>query len=204
MNYWRAKSYVKISDQFLGLVQDYWNKLPEQSRDRYGRFRYEDNEESYAVRMKIAELLPQIEGAAASLGVSFEGQSLPPVAVGGYAVPVNIFRSAIEPQIGHEVLDRRLIVETVIRTKTVAQIVSRKQLIHMLLPWNWLIDLCALIIRFPFIILERAGLPSEIENSIVSQAIKIIGTIILVTFLVYKGVSLSGINIVELIKALTK
>lgn len=204
MNYWQAKRCYDVAVEFEKLTKEYWSILPQQHASVLVKFKYDDNEESAVIRMKIAHLLPLVEKAADSLGVSYIAQSYPAPAVGGPVLPVNIFHSVIEPEIGHSILDRQLITDTIVRVKVVAQQEIKEQFIHMLLPWNWVIDLCALIIRFPFIILERAGLPREIENNIVSQAIKIVGTIILVSFLIYKGVSLSGASLAELLKIFVK
>jgi hypothetical protein len=77
---------------------------------------------------------------------------------------------------------------------------EREALIHFLQPWNWIIDIAALIIRIPFLILRRAGVPPKIEENIISHIIKILATIALISWLMYKGLSIAEINILEIFK----
>ena len=201
MNYWKAKHYLGVIKQFEILVYEYWKKLPDQSRyGDFGRFHYQDNDETMKIREKISYQLPHVQEAAKALGVSYVFQSYPAPAVGGPVLPVNVFHSVIEPNMGHSTMDQKLIMHTMTTARSLAEKQTENELIHMLLPWNWIIDLCAFVIRLPFIILRRAGLPREVEDNIISQAIKIIALVLLVSFLTYKGISLAQIDILRLIK----
>lgn len=205
MNYFRANKYVKLFEEFKILTHEYWSKLPEQHSDYMDMpIKYEETNESFAIRAQIARLLPHIEEAASTLGISYIMKSYPPPAVGGVVVPVNVYESVIKPQIGWAVLDRKTIIDTLIQSISVAEAARRNALIHMLLPWNWIIDLCAFVIRVPFIILRRAGLPSQVEDNIISHALKIIAIIILISWLAYKGVSLAGVDVSSLVKNIMK
>lgn len=204
MNFFQALNCKKVGRKFEQLAQDYWAALPVQQRSDMVRFQYRENDDSASMRMKISAMLPDIEEAAALLGVNFEATSYPAPAVGGPIVPVNIFRSVIDPQIGHSTMDRKLIADTIVRVRRCAEKECQRQIIHYLQPWNWLIDLCAFIIRLPFLILRRAGLPPKTEEALVSQIIKIVGVIVLVSFLAYKGISLTGIDLTGFIQNLLK
>ena len=205
MSYFQVKRYKKLFEEFERLTQEYWSALPEQHHDSFlGRFKYTENEESLRVRMKIAQLLPLVQRAASYLGVPYTAKSIPPAAIGGVIVPVDLFQSVIDPQQGYEIVDRKHILDTINVAKSLAAERKRKELVYMLLPWNWIIEICAFIIRIPFLILRRAGLPPKVEENIIAHAIKIVATIILISWLTYKGISLIGIDIVDLIKSFIK
>ncbi len=205
MSYFQIKRYARLFGEFEQLTQEYWSALPEQHHDSFlGRFKYTENEESLKIRMKIAQMLPFIQRAASYLGVSYTGKSIPPAAIGGVIAPVDLFQSVIDPQQGYEIVDRKYIMDTINAAKSLAAERKRKELFYILLPWNWIIEICAFIIRIPFLILRRAGLPSKVEENIIAHTIKIVATIILISWLTYKGVSLTGIDIVGLIKSFIK
>lgn len=90
--------------------------------------------------------------------------------------------------------------ETIIRTRSTAEKTWKESLTHMFLPWNWVIDVWALIIRIPFIILRRAGLPPKVEENIIAHAIKILSTVALVAFLTYKGVTISDEFVTQILQ----
>jgi hypothetical protein len=54
-----------------------------------------------------------------------------------------------------------------------AKIRYRESIYSFLNPINWIIFIPAQIIRIPFLILEKAGLPKEIEENILSQIFKV-------------------------------
>lgn len=138
--------------------------------------------------------------AAVVLGIGYIALSYPAPAIGGPVIPVNLYQSIIDPQIGHKVIERTLIIDTVEKSVTIAKKTKKEALFHWPYPWNWIIDLCALVIRIPFIILRRAGLPDKIEENIIAHVVKIIFVIILVSYLTYKGLRLEQINWLEIFK----
>lgn len=205
MNVFEAAKYKRVAEEFERLVISYWEKLPQQHHDEFfGKFKYEESKESVAIRQKIVEKLPYIEEAATMLGIGFEARSYPAPAVGGPILPVNLFRSAVDPQMGHAITDRNLISDTIIQVRSQAGKVWQEILIHSLMPWNWVIDACAFLIRIPFIILRRAGLPPKVEENIISHAIKILSIVVLLVFLAYKGVTISDEFVTKILQFLRK
>ena len=51
----------------------------------------------------------------------------------------------------------------------------------------WLIEIAAYIVRIPFLILRKAGLPASVEDNIVSQVAKVILTVALLLLVAYLG-----------------
>ena len=56
-----------------------------------------------------------------------------------------------------------------------------------MLPWNWLVDFPAAVIRFPFAVLRAAGLPPKVEENIISHALKVVFALALAAGLTYLG-----------------
>lgn len=187
MNYFQARKYFSLFESFQRLAYEYWQQLPEQHPSDMVRFQYQENLESLAIRTKIAQLLPHVEQAAGALNISYTLRSCPPAAIGGPIIPVNIFSSVINPQIGWDILSRTQINDTINEAISVAREVCRASLVHMLLPWNWFIDSCALVIKIPFLILRRAGVPPAVEENIFAHALKVIATIGLLSLLSWLG-----------------
>ena len=50
---------------------------------------------------------------------------------------------------------------------------------RLLSPWWWIVDVPALIVRFPFLVLRAAGLPPKVEENIISEAIKGVLSVVL-------------------------
>lgn len=177
----------------------YWQTLPPQ-RIGIGQVSYKDSDESLVIRKQILTLLPHVNGAAEYLGIGYIAKSYPAPAIGGHILSVNLYNSIINPQIGHKIIEKTMIIDAVEKSIAVARGAEKQVLIHWACPWNWFIDLGALIIRIPFIILRRAGLPAKVEENIISHAIKVIFIIILITYLMYKGLKLETISWTEILK----
>lgn len=188
MNYLSARKYRKVVTDFEKLANKYWAALPEQHRSDFGeKFVYEESNESEKTREEICELLPYVEEAAQSFGINYTLRSYPAPAVGGPVIPVNIFRSVINPEIGHCVLDRKIITDTLIMARSVSYKAEGEALLHMLNPWNWFVDSCALFLRIPFIILRRAGVPAKVEENIWANVVKAVLGFSIIGFLFYRG-----------------
>lgn len=187
MSYFRARKDKKFFKDFKKLTKEYWDTLVDNATPYgiIGTSRYTESEGSNMVREKIATLLPFVEEAAKNSSPA-----------NGRRIPINIFSAVIEPS---QNLDRNSIENEINRSISIAEKRCKDELIRMLLPWNWII----FIIRIPFIILRRVGLPPKVEENIIARAIKkIVEIIILVTLLTYGGISLSGVDLINLIKNL--
>jgi len=46
------------------------------------------------------------------------------------------------------------------------------------------------VIRLPFVILRKAGLPPKVEENIISQVIKVVCVIIIIAYVAYKGLKI--------------
>jgi len=197
-NYFKIRRYREDFERIRDLMYEYWSKLPNQQLHQ-GQISYEDSEESAIVRKGIVHLLPYVNEGGDALGIAYVVQSYPAPVVGGPILPVNLYRSIIDPTLGHKTIERTMIVDTIERSISIARKSEKEAIIHWLCPWNWLIDGCALIIRLPFLILRSAGLPPKVEENIISQVIKVVSVIIIIGYVAYKGLKVDIGQLLKLI-----
>jgi len=198
-NYFKYRRARINFEKLRELMHDYWKTLPQQKYS-LGQISYRDSKESLEIRKQILALLPNVSGAAQHFGINYTVTSYPAPAVGGPIATVSLYDSIINPQLGHKVIEKPMIEDAVEKSIAIAKGFEKDSLIHWLCPWNWIIDGCALIIRIPFIILRRAGLPDKVEENIIAHVIKIIFFIVLMTYLTYKGITLEKMDLTKIIK----
>src|SRR3990172_4359785 len=75
---------------------------------------------------------------------------------------------------GHGRISRQKILDVIDRCIGTAQLAKKRALKRLLLPWYWIIDIPALIVRIPFLILRATGLPSSVEENVISHVVKIV------------------------------
>lgn len=194
-SYFRIRQYRKHFEQLKDLAFKYWDSLPRQqiNGDGFATF-LGDSEQSMVLRNKIVRLLPYVNEAAEKLNIShnlissFKQQP---------NVQVNLYKAIIDPEQGYRPIPKIKITDALELSLSACKKHEREALIHLLCPWNWLIDGCALIIRLPFLILRRAGLPPQIEENIISQIIKVLSVIAIIAVATYKGLK---VDLNELLK----
>lgn len=198
-NYFKVRNYRIQFEELKSLMEEYWSKLPQQEFE-FSQISYSDSKESKIIRKKIVKLLPHVIEGAEYIGIDHTFQSFPMPAVGGPVIPVSAYNSIINPNQGHKEIEPTLIEDTVEKSISMARMREKEVLIHWLCPWNWLIDLCVVILRIPFIILRRAGVPSKIEENIVAHVIKVLFVVTIVTYLTYKGLKLESLDLSNVFK----
>jgi hypothetical protein len=189
-NYFKIRQYRKHIENLNVLMREYWDSIPRQQISDGHISNHGDSEKSLKLRKDILHLLPYVTEDADALHISHRMSSYPAPVVGGPIITIDIFDAIVEPKQGHHKIDQRTIIDCVEKAISTAKKREKEALRHWLYPWNWLIDGFALIIRLPFVILRRAGLPPKIEENIISQVIKIISLIIIVGYIAYKGLKI--------------
>lgn len=171
-------------------MHEYWDSLPRQQMANGQISDLGDSEKSAKLRKEILHLLPYVTEEADVLGISHRVRSYPAPIVGGPVVSVDIFNAIVDPNQGHHRIDQKKIIDCVEKAISTARKRQKEALFHSLCPWNWIIDGCALVIRLPFLILRRAGLPPKVEENIISQVIKVVSVIAIIAYVAYKGLKL--------------
>ncbi len=200
MNYFEARRAERLFREYRKLALEYWNARPPDERDFFDTLseKAPDSIESVRLREQINLLYPEVNDLAMRLGVSVVFQSYPAPAIGGPVIPVNVLLSVVDQEMGHKPIGKQMILDVIDRCIGTAEVVKRRSLKRLLIPWYWLIDVPTIIVRFPFLILRNAGLPATVEESIVSQVIKAILVIVILAMGAYFGIQIGVSDLLKL------
>jgi len=200
MNYFEARRAERLFREYRKLALEYWNARPPDERDFFDTLseKAPDSIESVRLREQINLLYPEVNDIAMRLGVSVVFKTYPAPAIGGPVIPVNVLLSVVDQEMGHKPIEKQMILDMIDRCIGTAEVVKRRSLKRLLIPWYWLIDVPAIIVRFPFLILRNAGLPATVEESIVSQVIKAILVIVILAICAYFGIQIGVSDLLKL------
>ena len=200
MNYFEARRAERLFREYRKLALEYWNARPPDERDFFDTLSEKAPEslESVRLREQINLLYPEVNDLAMNLGVSVVFQSYPAPAIGGPVLPVNVLLSVVDQEMGHKPIEKQMILDMIDRCIGTAEVVKRRSLKRLLIPWYWLIDVPAIIVRFPFLILRNAGLPATVEENIVSQVIKALLVIVILAIGAYFGIQIGVSDLLKL------
>ena len=190
MNYFQAKRAERLLYVYKELALRYWQVQPEDMRDPWERREgvpQGESEESFKIRQQINLMFPEVNELARQAGAGVTYKSYPAPAVGGPILPVNMLASVVDQQMGHAPVSRREILDVIDRSIGAAGAIQKREFRRMLNPLMWPIEIAAFIVRIPFLILRKAGLPASVEENIVSQVIKTVMTLVLLLLAAYLG-----------------
>lgn len=188
MNYFLARQAERLFREYKALALEYWEAQPPDNRREWDRTSRPESAESSRLRERINLMFPEVNSLAHELGVAgLTCYSYPAPAVGGPVLPVNLLLSVIDREMGHRTIEVARILDVIHRAIGSAEIVKRRALWRAVVPLYWPIDIVAFIIRIPFLILRKAGVPPKVEENIVSHIIKAILTAVIVALLAYLG-----------------
>jgi len=204
MNYFQAKRAERLLCVYKELALRYWQIQPEDMRDPWeirGSVPRDESEESFKLRQQINLMFPEVNNLAKQAGAGVTYNSYPAPAVGGPILRVNMLASVVDQQMGHSAVSRREVLDVIDRSIGAAGAIRRREFRRMLNPLMWPIEVAAFIVRIPFLILRKAGLPASVEENIVSQVIKTVMTLVLLLLAAYLGL---GKYIGDILKTLGK
>jgi hypothetical protein len=112
---------------------------------------------------KRQQLLPTITRDAKKLGIAAETRLQPRI-------------GEIESRVGTVLFGGRPAdnLDAIDNCIGAAKVARQRALVRLLVPIYWLIDIPALAVRLPWLILKKAGLPPEIESNVVSNVLKVL------------------------------
>jgi hypothetical protein len=190
MNYFVARRAEQKFLLYKELAFKYWSTISQEDRGHRNMFENtlnSDIEQSFQLREQLSQIFPEVNTYAHLLGIGIVAHSYPAPAVGGPVLPVNLLASVFDPNRGHVTISRQTINDKINECIGSAQIAKEYGFWRLILPWYWLIDIPALFIRIPFLILREAGVPAKIEENIISHIIKVIGVLLILAGMVYLG-----------------
>jgi hypothetical protein len=185
MTYFEAKELEALFRRYRAQALEYWQAVePAQLHwmNGPGQKLENDTEQSLPLRSEIMRLLPEVEDGAQRLGVGYMGQSYPAPMIGGPVIPVNFFSCVVDRRAGHTVIERERILDIIDRCIGAAEVVKKRAFWRVAKPWNWLIDIPALIVGWPFAVMRKVGVPDQIVESTGAQVLKTI-----LTWLIWLG-----------------
>ena len=203
MNYFEAKRAECFFRTYKDLATKYWSLSPEDTRNRRDRAMgapHHETEGSTKLREQINQMLSEVNFNAYSLGIGVNVQSYPPPVTGGPVVPVNILGSVVDQKKGHQTISRTLIIDKIDQCIGTAKSAKRRGFWRLVIPVFWIIDVPALIIRVPFLILRAAGLPAKVEENIISHILKAIIMILFLLLVGYLGLEKHITHILNIFK----
>lgn len=202
MNYFEAKRIYNLMVQFRPLSLEYWGKKPKDDRTWYDKdLRIApESDESVLLREEINKLIPVVDTAAIEMGINTIMQSYPAPVVGGPVLDVHLFLSVITQDLGHGGISQQEVLDHLNRCVGLAEDEKRNAFWRLVLPWYWLIDIPATVVRLPFAIMLKVGLPPSIEKTVIAQTFKVILIIALIAYASYKGIQIASFDLMKLLK----
>lgn len=178
MTYFEARRAEALFKEYRALALAYRAALTPapQSPDAWmagpGGLRPTETEKSLALRQKIFLKQPEVVHWANRLGVDVRGQSFPAPTVGDPVIPFNLLARVVDQNIGHTLVSTNDVLDTIDRCIGAAEFVKGQLLARLVRPWCWLVDVPALIVGWPFVIMRKAGLPAKFVEGTSAQVIK--------------------------------
>jgi hypothetical protein len=186
VNPFQANCYLREIRAFTGLYFSYWNELSKNQPSEYGALRGEkggETQDSLMLRQQISRKTQHIVSICSRIECK-EGSK--------FFRDIYVFPSNME------------VYDVLKRIEGQCELVLKEAWSYWLRPWNWAIEFAAFIVRIPFLILRRAGLPPSIEENILSQVIKIVFMIIWLLLMIRFGLEKTGIEIADILKVFSK
>ena len=180
-----------LAFEFWDLVdKGYWD------RDNCGQ---EEYAQFVNLRTGVDEAVARVGIYANDAGVDIMAEAHPPAPYAG-RLPVerfNLFEAITDPKIGYGDVgdgggDRpTMIRQQMTRLEVHLREIRRRAFLRLVIPLYWLVDIPALVVRFPFMVLRAAGLPPKVEENILSQVLKgvlsVVLSVALTVLLAYLG-----------------
>lgn len=200
--YFQAAEAVKVFTEYRRLTLAYWDTQPPDNRGWMGRdLPVPENEESLRIRQQIIQLYPLASTSANRMGVPVTGQSFPAPIVGGPVIPVNLLYGAFDRNQGHSQLPQQDVLDGIDRCLAQATTVKKHLFWHQLVnPVWWITEVIAYVLRIPFVILRRAGVPASVEESIWGNIVKAVFLLILILISIRWGLGLSAKDLLSFFK----
>ena len=182
MTYLEARRVEALFKEYRKLTLDYWAALipaPQNSQAWMagpGGLPPTETVTSREFRRRLTLIQPEVVYWANRLGVAVTGQSFPAPVVGGPIIPFNLLECATDQNIGHAKVPPAKVLDAIDKCIGAAGFAKRHLLGRLVKPWCWLVDVPALIIGWPFLVMRKAGVPDKFIEGTGAQVIKAVLT----------------------------
>jgi hypothetical protein len=187
MNYFQARHAVHVFKEYRLGIKSMYSRLngeadssgsvdPAQrpSVRRASAFRREEAEvEDTAARSRLNEMVPSVQRLADELEVPTQMIERMPLSAGGGTFTRDILSAPLRPSEGLGLISRQAVLDTLDQCIGAAKAARHAAGWRLLNPLTWVIELVAFVIRIPFLVLRRAGVPAKVEESVMGHIIKL-------------------------------
>jgi hypothetical protein len=200
--YFQARKAVKVFTEYKRLTLAHWAARPKNTRTWMNAdSAMPQNAQSRAVREQLMMLLPEAQTSARLLGVAVTATSYPAPMIGGPVLTVDLLYAAVDQYQGHSTISCDVIMDNIVKCLASAQATEKKQFYHQLVnPVWWLTEIIAYVLRIPFLILRRAGVPAKVEESVWGNIFKVAFLLLMIWLSLRYGFNLTAKDILNWIK----
>jgi len=205
VTYFEAKRAARAFRDYRDLAFQYWDAKPAVQYTGHewmsGRRPIAESGESTVLRRELNERYPKISVLAQELGVGTTMTSYPAPMIGGPILHGDLLNCVIDQHFGHSSVSRHEVVDGIDKCIGMALTVQDHLLWRQVLnPFHYLIVVLAFAIRTPFLILETAGLPKEVERTLWGQIVKATLLVLLALVLFHYGFKFNVANLISFFK----
>lgn len=146
-------------------------------------------------REEVSKLVLKAMRIAAKHRIPTEMKSIPPPAVGGAIIPVNLFYSVLNDN-SYQGISEQMIVDALTQTIGACESSIEEEFWKLLNPLNWIKELLRWILRIPFMLIELTGFNVEkVEDHLLGKLFKVIEVVAIVYILYRLGVQREGLAV---------
>lgn len=139
-------------------------------------------------RQDVSKLVLKAIRIAARHRIPTEFKSIPPPAVGGAIIPVNVFYSVLNDN-SYQGVSKQMVFDALNQTIGACESQIDEEFWKLLNPINWVKELLKWILRIPFMLIELSGFDVEkVEDHFLGKLFKIIEVVVIVWALYGLGV----------------
>jgi len=207
ITYYEAVKAKKAFEQYRTLTLNYWHVKPKYEPSGYewmagGPIQEPESEQSMALRDQLSRAYPSVSIYSQRLGVPTSVTSYPPPAFGGPVFNIDMLNSVVNQHIdGRGSITRVEIMDAINKCIGAAELAERNLLWKQALnPIYYLAVILGFVLRIPFMMLQQAGIPKEVENTVWGHAMKFTFFIMLLIVCARYGLKISVSDLLPFLK----
>jgi len=202
MGYLQARSDLQFIKEFKGAVLRLWEFEKKASETLHGSYHPLAGEYQTALQSEASEIAGYQQAReqvargiyrairiAQRLGVVIDIKSIPPMAVGGAIVPVNLFY-AILKDTSYGGVTQQWIYDAMNQTVGACEARLDVEFRHLINPLYWLKAILVFSIGIPFMLIEASGFDvSKVEDHFLAKLFKLVEVGVIIYVLIRLGIT---------------
>lgn len=205
MTYFEARRAERVLKEYRDLAFRYWKAKPKREPTGHewmaDRQPDPESQDSIPLREQLNKSYPKVSVFAQHLGVPTQITSYPAPAIGGPIVHADLLNCVIDQHVGQSSVPKAEVVDAIDKCIGMAQNLQEhlfwKQAVN---PLYYLIMAAGFVLRIPFLILEQAGLPHEVEKSVWGHIFKVLEFLALAWVALHYGLKVDAAELLKLVK----